>query len=158
LFVGGIYHFRRIMESLDRPRGIPFGRTHREGVMLANLHEDSSREILSEMPYLANAYQTRRPGGGVFDIDRLCIQYELLKAAQPEYTKFTREEVNLQQTRTLVKFARHYALVTGYLTPDFYQLVIAAKSVVDDNYGYEVWRLGSQYAAQDTSQSLPTLR
>lgn len=158
LWVGGLYHFRRVMEGMDRPRGIPFGRTQREGVLLSNLHADSSREILSEMPFLANLYEDRRQISGPFDLDRLRVQYELLQAAGVEYKKFTSAEVTTQQWRTLTKFARHYAYVTGYLTPDFYQLVMAAKSTIDDNYGYEVWRLGSEYAAQDASQSLPTLR
>ncbi len=46
----------------------------------------------------------------------------------------------------------------GQLTPDFYQLVVAARGVADDDFAYEVWDLGATYPWQEAEPNLPVLR
>ena len=58
----------------------------------------------------------------------------------------------------LHKFARNYAVVQNYITPDLYQLLTAARGVADDNFAYEVWDLGATYPWQEEDSGLPTLR
>jgi hypothetical protein len=156
LFVGGLFHARRISDMLDQPQTQVIGRRVRKGVGLAHLHGDSSREILGEMPYLAAAYERGR--SGCMDVDRLKMQMELIRAANEKYWRTTKETLSRSQIRILNRFARNYALLTGNLAPSFYQLIVAARGAVDDNFAYEVWEKGSDYPWQTDQPGLPVLR
>jgi hypothetical protein len=157
LFVCGLSHARRIRHLLDQPQTQVIGRRVRKGVGLAHLHGDSSREIMGEMPYLAAAYERSRPSGHR-DLDRLKIQMELIRVAKEKYWKTTKETLSRSQIRILNRFARNYALLTGNLAPSFYQLIVAARGAVDDNFAYEVWEKGSDYPWQTEESGLPVLR
>ena len=166
LFVCGISHYPRIMALLSSTQAQPIGRQRRDGVILAHLHERSSREIMSEIPYLAAAFETQRhelltlwrkqPDASP-PLDRLNQHETLFQDAARQHLENSQEEVTPQQLAVLRRFARNYALVQGFLAPDFYQLVVAARGAVDDNYAYEVWDLGSRYPWQEENPSLPTI-
>ena len=119
LFVGGLYHLPGILEHLERPQTEVIGRRHREGVGLAHLHEESSREVMTEMPFLAGAYESFRSSSGAPVPDRLEVQQALLRAARGGYWKNSREELNQAQVRVLNTFARNYAFMTGGPGPGF---------------------------------------
>jgi len=158
LFVGGLYHLSGILDHMERPQAEVIGRGHRRGVGLAHLHEESSREVMTEMPFLAAAYESFRtdPAAAPFP-DRLEIHQALIRAAREGYWKNSREELSLSQVRVLNTFARNYALITGGLTPDFYQLVVAARGAADDDFAYEIWEKGSEYPWQTESPGIPVL-
>ncbi|MBW1786549.1 MAG: hypothetical protein JRK53_08025 [Deltaproteobacteria bacterium] len=158
LFVGGLGHLPGIMGLLEKPQTDVIGRRRRAGVGLAHLHRDSSREIMSEMPFLSAAYENGRSKPDPAGIDRLKIQARLIQAARKNHWKNSKEELSPVQIRILNKFARNYALLTGRLAPDFYQLVIAARGAADDNFAYEIWDLGSDYPWQTEAPGLPVLR
>src|SRR6185295_10602037 len=44
------------------------------------------------------------------------------------------------------------------LVSNAYDLAVAARSVVDDNYGWEVWQMANRYLAQQETSSLETVR
>ncbi len=166
LFVCGISHYSRILARLSKPQAQPIGRQRRDGVILAHLHERSSQEIMSEIPYLAGAYEMRRHELLTISqeeqdldapLDRLQQHETLLQEAAGQHLQNSREEVTPQQFAVLRRFARNYALIQGYLVPDFYRLVVAARGAVDDNYAFEVWDLGSRYPWQEESPGLPTI-
>jgi hypothetical protein len=157
LHVGGLSHLPGLLEMLERPQTRVIGRTKREGVGLAHLHEESSREILSEMPFLMACFEKARSEGTLESLDRIEINKLLIKQAEENYWKSSRERLTAVQRRILFKFARNYALVTGNLVPGFYQLVVAARGAADDNFAYEVWELGSNYPWQSESPGLPVL-
>jgi hypothetical protein len=166
LFVCGISHYPRILARLSRAQVQPIGRQQRDGVVLAHLHEQSSREIMSEMPHLVAAYERQRhellslwrdkPEAAPL-LDRLQLHEALLQEACGRHLQNSQEEVTPQQLKVLRRFARNYALIQGYLAPDFYQLVVAARGALDDNYAYEVWDLGSRYPWQKEEPELPTI-
>ena len=161
LFVGGLSHANGILTMLDHPQAPVIGRRTREKVGLAHLHRESSREIMGEMPFLQAAYERHRVTGEI--PDRLQEQMALLEAAQKKYWKNSKEKVSRIQLRILNKFARNYALLNHKLVPDFYQLIVASRGAVDDNFAYEVWDLGSDYPWQEPSDKekgsgLPVLR
>lgn len=158
LFVGGLSHLSRLLELLDKPQTQVIGLRKRSGVGLAHLHRASSREIMSEMPFLATAYERFRSEGGLEVPDRLKINGELIKRAGERHWKNSKEKLSNDQIRVLNKFAGNYALLTGRLVPDFYQLIISARGVADDNYSYEVWKTGSEYPWQAEEPGLPVLR
>ncbi len=158
LFVGGLSHISGILKLLDQPQAQVLGRRKREGVGLAHLHRDSSREIMTEAPYLAAAYERERSTEDLINLDRLRINNELIRIAKKNYWKNSKEELSLNQVRVLNRFARNYALLTGRLVPNFYQLIVAARGAADDNFAYEVWEQGSEYPWQTEEPGLPVLR
>ena len=158
LFVGGLYHLPGLMEMLAQPQTEVIGRRHRKGVGLAHLHKDSSREIMSEMPFLAAKYEKSRSHRDEEPPDRLETNSQLIKTSQQNYWKNSKEELSRSQVRVLYRFARNYALVSGGLVPSFYQLIVAARGAADDNFAYEVWDKGSDYPWQTENPGLPVLR
>jgi len=158
LFVGGLYHIPGILSTLDHPQTEVIGRRQRAGVGLAHLHRESSMEIMTEMPFLASKYERLRSEGGMERIDRLKINSELITISKKIHWKNNKEELSPTQVKVLHKFARNYALISLALVPSFYQLVIAARGAVDDNFAYEVWEKGSDYPWQTEEPGLPVLR
>lgn len=158
LFVGGLAHLPGLLGMLDQSQTEVIGRRIRKGVGLAHLNRDSSREILSEMPYLTVQYEQARDDKKTDRIDRLKIDQELLKAAREAHWKNNKEEVSPGQLKTLNLFARNYALISGALVPSFYQLIVACRGAVDDNFAYELWDLGSHYPWQTEAPGIPELR
>ncbi len=157
LFVGGLSHLPGLQDLLNQPQTQVIGRRKREGVGLAHLHKESSQEILSEIPHLAAAYERARSSDGLDKMDRLKIISQLINIAAKNHWKKNKEELSRTQIRILHKFARNYALLTGYLVPNFYQLIVAARGAADDNFAYEVWEKGSEYPWQTEEPGLPIL-
>jgi len=158
LFVCGLNHVSGILDIIDMPQAEVIGRRNREGVGLAHLHRESSREIMGEMPFLSAAYERARSDQGVGILDRLKINSELIEIARRMYWKNSKEELSHTQLRIFNKFARNYALLTGNLVPGLYQIVVAARGAADDNFAYEVWEKGSDYPWQAEEPNLPVLR
>ena len=158
LFVGGLAHLTGLFSFLDTPQVPVIGRRSREGVLLAHLHKDSSREIMTEIPFFATRYEKYRNNPAMPQLDRLNVIDQLIAKAKKEYSKNSKEEVTIDQLRVFNKFVRNYALVSGYLTPDLYQILIAARGAVDDNFAYEVWDIATEYLWQAETPGLPVLR
>ncbi len=157
LFVGGIYHIPRLLRMINMPQTEVIGIRKRAGIGLSHIHADSSREILSEMPFLNAAYENYRSGKIDVPPDRMKLNQELIKEAKRELWKNDKEELSPVQMDILNKFARNYAIATGNLVPDFYQLIVAARGVADDNFAWEVWNLGSEYPWQDSDPAIPVI-
>ena len=158
LFVGGLYHLPGVLGYIERSQAEPIGRRKREGVGLAHLHEESSREVMTEMPFLTARYEAARAAGTARTLDRLELHQELIRIAREGYWKNSKERLTRTQVRVLNRFARNYALVNGGLAPDFYQFVVAARGAADDNFAYEVWEKGSEYPWQTEAPGIPVLR
>ncbi|MBV9083534.1 MAG: hypothetical protein JOZ62_12720, partial [Acidobacteriaceae bacterium] len=50
----------------------------------------------------------------------------------------------------LAKFTRNLAMLDGRLMAGVYDLALGARSIVDDNYAYEVWETATRYSVQQT--------
>jgi hypothetical protein len=171
--VVGAAHLPGVLERLERPQPRPFARARPRELKLYNWSEQSSREFMSEAPFLAAAYEhARAPGGrrgrgspaaapalppALAAFDREAETEALLRDAAEVYGERYGNEVTPAQFRTLATFAKKYALVEGQLVPDLFQLATAARGAVDDEYAFELWELGIRYPWQDGSGLLPTL-
>jgi hypothetical protein len=158
LFVGGLYHLPGLLSLLDRPQAQVIGRVRRKGVALAHLHLDSSREIMSEMPFLAATYERSRNAQPSFEVDRLQCQNDLIKAARRRHRQKNKEDVSQTEIKILNTFARNYALLSSQLVPNFYQLIVASRGAVDDDFAYEIWKIGCEYPWQAEEPGLQVLR
>ncbi len=91
-------------------------------------------------------------------IDRNRALFFLLEEAARHYRDETGDRVQGWQRRLFWKFVRNYALIQGLLLPEFYHLLVGARSCVDDNFCYSLWRLGGFYPWQEESSDAPALR
>jgi hypothetical protein len=160
LLVCGLAHWPGIVQQLEIGPELPLGRQKRTGVIVGNLKESSSREILSEMPFLQGRYEEERAcfstqGSDFLNLNRLAIQGELLDRAKGQHFKNSRETIQAHQIGLIRKFARNLAFLQGTLAPDFYQFLTACRGMVNDNFAYEAWEIGSQYPFQEAASGLP---
>lgn len=155
----GLEHVRRIRARLDEPQVRPIGRLRRDDALPYALDPEASREVTGESPYLMNAYEDWRlearadaPGPR-----RTTEQLELIQAARANHLKNSGDEISVSALAILRRFSRNYALIEGRLAPDFFQLLVASRGAVDDNYAYEVWDLGTSYDHHEEPPSLQTI-
>jgi hypothetical protein len=162
LVVCGMAHWPGVRRLLTERVVLPLGRRKRAGVQVGHLKASSLREILEEMPFIQKRYEEERGkkdrnGSPLLELDRLALHRELLVLAGEEHYKNSREKVEAHQLDLIQRFARNLALLQGALTPDFYQLLLASRGMVNDNYAYEVWEIGSAYPYQEGPVDLPEI-
>ncbi len=168
LCVLGAAHLPGVLEKLRTPQPRPLGRARGRRLRLYNWSVRSSMEFMTESPFLAASYEEWRKGAAGKDAREEAGQATpgphreeecetlLIDAAKTYHEQYL-EEVDPRQMRQIGTFSKKYALVEGGMVPDLFQLVTAARGVVDDDYGFEVWNLGSHYPWQDGSGLLPTI-
>lgn len=159
LWVGGAAHVRGILAALEEPQAVPFGRVKRQGVRLAALAKESSREVMSEIPFVSASFEAARTAGRALafdeETDSQRVLDRLLFDAAARYEKEYREAVPRRAFEVLRTFSRNLALVEGVLTPGFYELISAARGCVDEEFAWIVWDLGSAWPAHESPPSLP---
>lgn len=149
-----------LLDAMDRPQDEPAAgriRLFNPGALF-NLHPDCLAEITNEPPFYQGRYNELRDSMSS-TVDRTHWQLDLLRKAEKEYTIKTGDQMQSWQRIALAKFARNLALLDHELLPDVYDLALAARSLVDDNYAYEVWEMANQYSPQQTEDPpLETLK
>lgn len=66
---------------------------------------------------------------------------ELITKSRTLYKREWQDNAPMGKLSLALKFARNYALVDNQLVPSAYQLIIAGKSVINDDYAWELFRL-----------------
>ncbi len=127
-------------------------------VQLINPHPDCLAEITVEYPYLQERYERYRADLLDDDLaDRQRSQLELFRDAEASYRTNTGDKVEFWQRRMMARYARNLAQLTGDLVAGLFDLTVAARAVVDDNYGWEVWNTANRYPAQKDRSDLETV-
>jgi hypothetical protein len=147
-----------VLDAMEIPQEDPdLGRARRE-ISLINPHPECLAEILVEYPYLQSRYEEYRM---LLDdaamIDRPRVQMEVFRHAEETYKKNTGEEVKHWQRIQLARYTRNLAMIEGRLTSGVFDLSVAARGIIDDNYGWEVWESANRYPAQRAESDLETL-
>lgn len=146
-----------VLDAMERPQAQPMSRVRRDGVDLLNAHPASVVEICIEYPYLQDRYEKFRLA--MIDerlADRRHSQHALFREAEKLYETNTGDTVQHWQRRLLGRYTRNLAMVNRDLVASLFDLTVAARSVVDDNYGWEVWDLAGKYSAQREQTDIPT--
>lgn len=117
---------------------------------LFNLHPDCLAEVTNEAPYFQERYEESRDRVSEFELDRRRWQLALLREAEKEYAVSTGDQMQAWQRLNLAKFTRNLAMLDGRLVPGAYDLALGARSIVDDNYAYEVWQMANRFSVQQT--------
>ncbi|MDD2899933.1 MAG: hypothetical protein PHI31_14615 [Desulfuromonadaceae bacterium] len=117
------------------------------------------KEQVSEEQLLENAIRrsARHLGREGTFLDRQRLIYRLFGEAARHYRQETGETLQIWQKRAFFRFARNYALQSGMLMPDLFQLLAAARGCVDDNFAYAFCRLATCYPWQSASSDLATI-
>ena len=58
----------------------------------------------------------------------------------------------------IARYTRNLAHISSDLVANVYDLAVGARSIVDDNYGWEVWQMANRYLAQHDTSELETVR
>lgn len=155
LFVSGMFHTQSILNLVDRLQFPLQKPAQRNLIEISTIPEKSCREILAEYGWISSQYEQWRNSLENFPPDRQKLIYRLLKEAATKYMANTGNAFPGYHMRNIMKFVRNYALLSGRLMPDLFQLLSAAKGCVDHNYAYEVWELATEYLHLRNVDSLP---
>ncbi len=157
-----------LLDAMQEPQDEPERRPRGIDVQLVNPHPDCLVEITIEYPYLQERYEFARldlssdsPDDRARAEQRLIkprVQLDLLKEAEEKYRTNTGESVVHWQRRMIARFTRNLAQLSGELVATAYDLAVAAKGVIDDNYGWEVWQMANRYLSQTAESTLDTVR
>ena len=143
-----------LLDAMEVPQDAPPAPRTRlfQRAELCNLHPDCLAEITSEPPYYQDRYERVRVEEDLthFQLNRPRWQLLLLREAEKEYALNTGDSIQSWQRITLAKFSRNLATLDGHLIPGIYDLTLAARSIVDDNYAYEVWQMANRFSEQQT--------
>jgi hypothetical protein len=141
------------------PQEEPARRVKASRVRLVNPAPECLAEITTEMPYLQQRYELWRiTGKEDILIDRQRANFDLLREAEALYHKNTGDTVTHWQRRLLARYTRNLARLSHDLVAGLFDVTVAARSIVDDNYGWEVWELANRYPAQKIAPDLETMR
>jgi hypothetical protein len=147
-----------VLDAMETPQPEPT-RRRRENLQLVNAHPECLGEITAEYPFLQERYEMfrvemRDPAM----VDRPRVQMALFQEAEHAYMLNTGEKMYRWQRRMLARYGRNLALTHHDLTASLFDLTIAARSVVDENYAWDVWETASRYSHQQTSSDIETVR
>jgi hypothetical protein len=146
-----------VLDAMEAPQQEP-ARRRREELHLVNPHPDCLGEITSEYPFLQERYERFRglmtePG----QIDRRRVQLALFREAEQSHEVNTGDTIHAWQRRLLAKYSRNLAVMNQDLAAVLFDLTIAARSIVDENYAWEVWETASRYGPQQTASDIRTV-
>ena len=143
-----------VLDAMEVPQDpIPATQRRWESRLL-NPHPDCLAEITIEYPYLQERYEGQRDAVADADLERPRVQMELLREAERAYHINTGDNMEHWQRRSIARFTRNLAVMGGDLTAGLFDLATAARSVVDDNYAWEVWEAGNRYTPQQSVSAL----
>jgi hypothetical protein len=146
-----------VLDAMERPQAQPMSRVRRERVDLLNAHPASVVEICIEYPYLQERYEKFRAEMTEGNLaDRRHAQHALFHEAEKLYEASTGDRVQHWQRRLMARYTRNLAVMNRDLVASLFDLTVASRSAVDDNYGWEVWDLASKYSAQREQTDIPT--
>ncbi len=147
-----------VLDAMERPQAQPLVK-RRSGIQVLNPHPDCLAEITLEYPFLQHRYEQFRtvPGNGTL-IDRRAAQTDVFREAEKLYEANAGERVQQWQRRLLARYTRNLALAGHDLEASLFDMTVAARSIVDDNYGWEVWETAGKYSFQQAASDLQTIR
>jgi len=125
-----------------------------------------------EAPRVINLYDRLRPPPALegepeadeppqepeLPVDRQRVLLDVFREAGRRYEKTTGEELRPYHRRVFLKFLRNWALRRAALQPNLYQIVVAARGCVDDNFAYELFQEATAWPWQKAEAEIPTER
>lgn len=147
-----------MQQAMKQPQDPPPSRRPTPAELI-NPHPDCLAEICQEMPYLQERYERYRLSGspgGDDSIDRRRVQFALLKQAERDYEAATGDRVVPWHRHLMARFTRNLALMDRQMVASLFDLTLAARGIVDDNYAWEVWNTANRYSFQQENAEIET--
>ncbi|HKI96941.1 MAG TPA: hypothetical protein VKB51_00570 [bacterium] len=138
------------LRAQDYPGLLPLPNT-RGGELSAA--RDAFREGLEAL----QAELRQRPLGSA-DVDAYELLTEMVQGAVKLYDREWGEQPAPARLMTLMQFARNLALVNRRLTPSRYEIVLAGKNTVNDDFAFQLLRMVDHYPFFDEDSDLPELK
>jgi hypothetical protein len=91
-------------------------------------------------------------------LDRQQINFSIFAAAEKLHERKTGECLSHWQRRMWARYSRNLALIQNQLLPPLFDMIVAARSTVDDNFAWEFWQAGGWYPFQKIDAGLPTVQ
>ena len=146
-----------LLDAMQEPQSEP-ARRRRDDLRLVNAHPECLGEIAAEYPFLQERYEMFRvERHDPAMVDRRRVQIALYRESEDAYTLNTGEKMHRWQRRLLARYSRNLARTHNDLVASLFDLTIAARSIVDENYAWDVWETASRYSHQQTSSDLDTV-
>lgn len=147
-----------VLDAIEKPQEPPPVRIRRSSVSLCNLHPECLAEVTLEYPFFQERYERFRADMAEVDLaDRRRSQLDLIREAGQAYERDTGEQVARWQGRLLARYTRNLALSDGGLTAGLFDIAVAARSAVDDNFAWNVWETAGRYPAQKAQSDIETV-
>jgi hypothetical protein len=142
-FLQAVYENRRFGEPASSVEPVAVTQTHGFAVV----------EAPRQDPRVAAVARAARHA-----LDRQKLHFLLFAESERQYESKTGEKIAHWQRRLWARYSRNLALVQRQLLAGLFDLTIAARSVVDDNFAWEFWEMANTYPAQKTESDLMTVR
>jgi hypothetical protein len=147
-----------VLDAMERPQPEPDSR-RRDDIQVVNPHPECLGEITSEYPFLQERYEMFRVEmRETAMVDRPRVQIALFREAEHAWVLNTGEKMHRWQRRLLARYSRNLALAHHDLAASLFDLTIAARSIVDENYAWDVWETASRYSHQQTISDIETVK
>jgi hypothetical protein len=147
-----------VLDAMEEPQPEPRRSGTREPDLL-NPHPDCLAEITTEYPYLQHLYEECRDNvEQAGSIDRRRAQLDVFRDAEAALSLNAGETVEHWQRRLIARYTRNLAFSAGGLTAGLFDLTVAARSIVGDNYAWEVWQAAGRYPPQQEKCEIDTIK
>ena len=153
LFIGGMSHWENIKEYLEE-KTFMIHEHELDSIkspFLAKPGDKALHSLLGEIPYLVFHYEIARRFYLSFDKWNIIIKLLQEAKATPllEEENFTTREMS-----NMIEYAKKLASIDNKIIPDFYNLLLAAKQTLGDDYGIELLELALKYPFKE-EEDLP---
>ena len=177
LLIVGMVHWENIKYYLENPEEIedveidliPY-----KHVQIYNVKSSDARFLLRELPY--NTYRWLKfkekhmndvldKVESVEEINEIINSFDKIEnlrsiflKSKREYEREFKEFIDLHKSKTLFQYSRNLALTEHRLLPHLFHLIVSAKNIVDDDYGWKVYEKATKYPYDDVSNEYETMK
>ncbi|MFX1242337.1 MAG: hypothetical protein ACFFA7_13900 [Promethearchaeota archaeon] len=177
LLIVGMAHWENIKYYLDNPEqlhDINLDLIPHKYVKIYNIRSSDARYLLRELPYhtykwlkfrkqfskeLLEDIESPEELYKIFSsYDKKELIRNILIKAKYQYEQEFKEFVDLHKLKTLFQYTRNLSIAEKRLLPNLFQLLVASKNIIDDDYAWKVLEEAIKYPYNDESDNYETLK
>jgi len=161
LFVFSLHHLPAILRFYQTEyQDIANGEKPKQ-LKLHSAHPDSLYFILGEIPYFTYLYEKVKGTLLFEEFQKTEAIKKLLLETRDEYQKEFPEEIyriGTHDVQTALQLIRNLCLIKKRLTPDLYELVVAAKGIMGNDFALKLIETAKFYPFLDIASTYPTIK
>ncbi|MHA1856913.1 MAG: hypothetical protein ACTSWX_16415 [Promethearchaeota archaeon] len=175
LVVIGLAHWERIRNLLEHNSFSEEITSFSTSVdaKLFNVLQDDLSKIMLEPPNIVFQYEIFRSRQkkvldklplrnykkiDIIKMDRFNSIKILIERAVNDYRKKYDEKISIHKLKSLFQYIRNLPLIENRITPDLFDIVLASKSIINDNFAWIVWDEGKLFPFAKEDENLETLQ